>query len=291
MSSLSAARADNYYYPKEWRPEHGSINAFHKSHPLGKRARHLDDGVLIVRFEMPFNVWCTHCDTHIGRGVRYNAKKRKVDMYYTTSIYEFCMPCAQCKGEMVIRTDPANRGYALVSGVRQKVEQFRSEDVETEQLNEPEVGQRLQDDPFFRLEHERQDKARAQKRSTGLQAILDTQEAQYKDDYASNAALRTKFRKEKRVIARKQKVLERLGLPMPIVEAEPDDRLRARAVVFKRSSRGSNTTSSAPADAFHCFGESKATSLLHRMKAAKASASRSSSKLKGHKSRKVQRSS
>ena len=89
MSSLAAARADNFYYPPGWDPSKGSINKFQKSHPLGARASQIDKGILVVRFEMPFNVWCTNCETHIGKGVRYNAKKKKVAMYFTTIIYEF----------------------------------------------------------------------------------------------------------------------------------------------------------------------------------------------------------
>ena len=27
-------------------------------HPLRERARKLDQGILVIRFEMPFNVWC-----------------------------------------------------------------------------------------------------------------------------------------------------------------------------------------------------------------------------------------
>lgn len=70
------------------------------------------------RFEMPYNIWCDGCKNHIGMGecegnidlfsdsnknlfiivlqhvgfffcsgVRYNAEKKKVGMYYTTPIY------------------------------------------------------------------------------------------------------------------------------------------------------------------------------------------------------------
>ena len=39
MSSLAAARADNYYYPKEWDPSWGSLNKYQNSHPLGIRAK------------------------------------------------------------------------------------------------------------------------------------------------------------------------------------------------------------------------------------------------------------
>ena len=53
----------------------------------------------IFRFEMPFNIWCGSnaedpdpnvkgCRKHIGIGVRYNAEKTRVAMYYTTPVYQ-----------------------------------------------------------------------------------------------------------------------------------------------------------------------------------------------------------
>lgn len=30
MSSLAAARADNFYYPPEWTPKQGGLNKYHK---------------------------------------------------------------------------------------------------------------------------------------------------------------------------------------------------------------------------------------------------------------------
>lgn len=52
-----------------------------------------------LRFEMPFNIWCGSnaedsdpnvkgCRKHIGIGVRYNAEKTRVAMYYTTPVYQ-----------------------------------------------------------------------------------------------------------------------------------------------------------------------------------------------------------
>lgn len=58
------------------------------------------------RFEMPFNVWCLGCNNHVGMGVRYNAEKKKIGMYYTTPLYEFRMKCHLCDNYFVIRTDP-----------------------------------------------------------------------------------------------------------------------------------------------------------------------------------------
>ena len=80
MSSLAAARADNFYHPPDWDPRKKS-RAEHaagvtskqdkwKAHPLRERAKKLHtEGVLTIRFEMPFNVRCVGCDNHIAKGV------------------------------------------------------------------------------------------------------------------------------------------------------------------------------------------------------------------------------
>ena len=63
----------NKYYPTDWRPEMGSINAYHGTHALRERANKLHLGILIIRFEMPYNIWCEGCKIHIGMGVRYTS--------------------------------------------------------------------------------------------------------------------------------------------------------------------------------------------------------------------------
>jgi hypothetical protein len=49
MSSLAAARADNFYYPPEWTPDQGGLNKFRGTHALGKRASKLNQGILVIR--------------------------------------------------------------------------------------------------------------------------------------------------------------------------------------------------------------------------------------------------
>jgi len=51
MSSLAAARADNFYYPPEWTPDQGGLNKFRGSNgALGKRASKLKtEGILVIR--------------------------------------------------------------------------------------------------------------------------------------------------------------------------------------------------------------------------------------------------
>ena len=55
----------------------------------------------------------------IGKGVRFNAEKKKCGNYYSTPLYSFSMKCPTCSGIMVIETDPKNCDYKLVSGTFQ----------------------------------------------------------------------------------------------------------------------------------------------------------------------------
>ena len=46
---------------------------YRKSHPLGDRARKLKEGGgVIVRFEMPWNVWCDGCKNYIAQGTIFS---------------------------------------------------------------------------------------------------------------------------------------------------------------------------------------------------------------------------
>ena len=116
MSSLAAARADSYYNPPDWDPRKQSRNEYHGAHALGARARKLDEGVLIVRFEMPFPVWCAGagCGHLIGRGVRFNAEKRAAGAHHSTKVWEFAMRAPCCAQRIVVATDPARGDFSLL---------------------------------------------------------------------------------------------------------------------------------------------------------------------------------
>jgi len=76
---MGERKGQNFYYPPDFDPKkHGSLNGYHGVHALRERARKMDRGILIIRFEMPYNIWCGGCKNHIGMGVRYNAEKTKV---------------------------------------------------------------------------------------------------------------------------------------------------------------------------------------------------------------------
>jgi coiled-coil domain-containing protein 130 len=127
MSTLAAARADNFYFPKDWDPSKGSLTTFYKTKKSGGKPPKFS-GVKdpsTIRFEMMFNVRCQGCGNSIGKGVRFNAKKKHVDTYLSTKIYEFSMPCHLCSHRFVIRTDPKNCDYLLVSGLDKRVSNLK----------------------------------------------------------------------------------------------------------------------------------------------------------------------
>ena len=230
MSSLAAAGSDNYYYPKGWDPSKGSINTFHKSHPLGKRAKDLHHGILVVRFEMPFNVWCTHCETHIGKGVRFNAKKKKTGMYFTTPIYSFELTCATCKGIMVVQTNPKESTYTMVSGIREQYPSLMT-DMPESHAEDAAVA------PFEALEKAVADKKIGEARESRLEKLLRLQKATTEDSYSSNSALRKSFRQQKKVIQAKKAYAKSLGLSIPLLDSTEEDRVTAASIVFKRSAK------------------------------------------------------
>ncbi|KAM0790931.1 hypothetical protein ACM66B_004238 [Microbotryomycetes sp. NB124-2] len=187
----------NKYYPPDYDPSHGSLNKYHGKHALGDRARKLDKGILIVRFELPFNIWCGNCNNHIGQGVRYNAEKSKVGNYYSTPIYNFRCKCHLCQHWFEIRTDPQNTRYVVHSGARQKNEEWDPAENGGIVLDEKPDGE--PPDAFAALEKTQKQKTKALSEAAHLQALEDDRATHWQDPYAASQILRNKFRKNKKV--------------------------------------------------------------------------------------------
>lgn len=237
---MADRKATNKYIPPDFDPKkHKSINSYRNSHPLRERARKLDQGILVVRFEMPFNVWCLNCDAHIGAGVRYNAEKKKVGSYYSTSIMEFQMKCHLCSGMLVIRTDPENRTYKCVSGVRKKVEDYEISSEETGQkkpLTESE-REKMDQDAFYRLEHLEADKANAIDAAHDLDAIKTLNERQWKETWNQARKLRNEFKEKKKndiLSWREDEQLKRkFGLGIDLLSSSDHDGAEAKKASIK----------------------------------------------------------
>jgi Saf4/Yju2 protein len=91
----------------------------HGHHRFGDRARKLDQGILIIRFEMPFNVWCDGCGDLIGKGVRFNAEKKQAGTYMSSKRWAFTMR-HHCGCRITVVTDPKNHDMVVESGAKRK---------------------------------------------------------------------------------------------------------------------------------------------------------------------------
>ncbi|KAI9016393.1 hypothetical protein CLU79DRAFT_805358 [Phycomyces nitens] len=216
----------------------GSVNTFVGKHPLGDRARKIDQGILVVRFELPFNIWCTGCDQHIGKGVRYNAEKKKIGNYYSTAILQFRMKCHLCSGWIEIHTDPKaqNAKYLVVSGARQKMEEWEAEDSEAIKLEDPEIKEKMESDPMYRLEHGIKDKKVWDDAVPVLTQIQRLNDSHWEDPYSQSQQLRRKFRQEKKLEKAVEDETNRLrdkhSLHIPLVAIDPQDDIKAKLVDY-----------------------------------------------------------
>jgi coiled-coil domain-containing protein 130 len=236
MSSLAAARADNFYYPPEWTPQMGGISKFQGSKGKNQYEQHG-----IIRFELPFDAWCLGCGTHMTKGLRFNAKKEKDGKYFTTQIWAFTMKCFSCEQRFVIKTDPQNATYDMAEGIR-KHEQDFTPDVDDSLIvaTSDETKQLIATDPMFRLQHVEEDKQKTLSAKERMVALMEVQDAQFKDYYDANSLLRNKNRKrKKRDIELKNEGAAR-GLAFPLLEPSQQDSDAAKEVVFKRTPTAGN---------------------------------------------------
>ena len=190
------------------------------------------------RFELPFNIWCSGCDRHLARGVRFNAEKKQIGKYYSTAILSFRMKCPSCSNWIEIHTNPKISEYQVVEGGSRKNEDFTAEEagIEGTRLS-GEESEKLESNPFFRLEHEAKDQRRAKEQLPRLQSL---QEAKYfvcKDDWAASKEARKSFREQKRRAEEELKAEDAFkdrsgGLSIKLVTEHPEDREAAKEIDF-----------------------------------------------------------
>ncbi|XP_011161212.2 coiled-coil domain-containing protein 130 homolog [Solenopsis invicta] len=238
---MGERKGTNLYYPPDYDPRAGGLNKFLGTHALRERARKLHMGILIIRFEMPYNIWCNGCENHIGMGVRYNAEKKKIGMYYSTPLYQFRMKCHLCDNHFEIKTDPANLDYVIVSGARRQENRWDPKQNEQVVPETKEVSCRLYDDAMYKLEHGIEDKKVAKSRDSALEGALAMNESIWKDDYSSNCAVRALFRERKKELKKKQAddhaLLKKTGLDIDLVNEHEDDIKLAKLLTPKKDVR------------------------------------------------------
>lgn len=229
---MGERKGQNKYYPPDYDPKAGGLNRFLGTHALRERARKIHLGIIIIRFEMPYNIWCEGCKNHIGMGVRYNAEKTKVGMYYSTPVYQFRMKCHLCDNHFEIKTDPGNLDYEIVSGARRQ--ENRWDPTQNGQVvpDTKETQRRLFDDPMYKLEHVATDQKKNDDAKPRLFKLYERNHYIWDDDYTANSKLRAEFRLRKKELKteaeRDQALLTKSSLDIELLpESDQDSRLAA----------------------------------------------------------------
>ncbi|KAK7975618.1 hypothetical protein PG989_014081 [Apiospora arundinis] len=218
-----------------------SGNQVNRKHALGNRASKLaSQGILTVRFEMPFAVWCGHCPkpTIIGQGVRFNAEKKKVGNYYSTPIYSFRMRHVECGGAIEIRTDPQNTAYEVVEGGKRREDREPDGDGQVEILTDKEREQ-LRSSAFAKLEQTIKDREQLEHAKLRIEELEDASQRAWEDPYEQNRRLRKEFRVGRHAREKEGRAAEdlrdRMSLGIELVPAHDDDARRAALVEFAGS--------------------------------------------------------
>ncbi|KAM0251286.1 hypothetical protein ACHAQJ_008277 [Trichoderma viride] len=219
-----------------------SGNKLNKKHPLGNRASKLaSHGILTVRFEMPFPIWCSHCPkpTIIGQGVRFNAEKKRAGNYYTTPIWSFRFRHVVCGGWIEMRTDPKNTAYVVVEGATKR-------DLGEDKILPGEEGQAvimtdeereaLRKNAFASLEKTIADRERLKLATERIDDLEDLSKKHWDDPYAQNQRLRKAFRvgrkEREKMAASTEDLKDRMGLGIDLLPEREEDAKRAALVDF-----------------------------------------------------------
>lgn len=224
-----------------------SHNQVSSKHALGARASKSHLGILTVRFEMPFPIWCTACPkpTIIGQGVRFNAEKKKVGNYYSTPIYSFRMKHIACGGTIEIRTDPKNTAYVVAEGARKRdLGEDKVEEGDVKILTQEEREER-RNNAFASLEGKNEDRERLEMAKERIEELQDVQDAHWDDPYEQNRKLRRAFRvgrksREKDAIAA-QSLQDKMSFGYDLLPENEDDARRAGTIDFGPDDSGLST--------------------------------------------------
>lgn len=229
MSSLAATQADGMYIPNDY-IESGaykkkSLNQYNKSKGHNQFLQRN-----VCRFELPFDGFCTgaNCNDIVGKGTRFNAHKAHVDDYFTTKIYEFTTRCRKCgEVEFKIRTNPKERTFDYISGIRKKVEEFDSADAGTHGVIDTELGNGILQYKHGKLQGDDQTTAvstslnllernvaghrKVQTEHEYMESLLELNSWK-EEDADANANIRATFRKDRKAKKRRLKDASSMGL-------------------------------------------------------------------------------
>ncbi|KAJ9640527.1 Protein saf4 [Coniosporium apollinis] len=241
-----------------------SANQVSGKHALGARARNISQGILTVRFEMPFHIWCGTCPkpTIIAQGVRFNAEKKKVGNYHSTPIWAFRMKHAACGGVIEIRTDPRNAEYVVTEGAKRR-DYGEEKGVEGQEggvgvILTEEERERRRNDAFAALEGKVAEKEQVKVDRDRIDELKSLKDKDWDDPYAASRRLRKTFRVERKIQARKAEQTEalrdKMSLGIELLEETEADRTRARLIEFGDLGSGTSDVAKAAAKPLFATG-------------------------------------
>jgi coiled-coil domain-containing protein 130 len=260
MSSLAAARADNFYRPP---PESGVPGD--GSNAAGKRAKgSKNKGVQVVRFEMPFDVWCGGCDSSIAQGVRFNAEKCRVGNYFSSTIWGFRMKAPCCKRVIEIHTNPKETDYDVVSGARRKASTMIHEKEGEGDIRDGDAGGDMggkRGSGIAKLERSMMKERAIFEQRQDLERLKEISYDRYGEDVEKNRELRRSMRNARNEMRKRERRRDELGLSkeVALLPETALDRLRASAVVFQSRSRASTAKRRRDIMSTSIFGGEKRT--------------------------------
>eukprot|EP01016_Furgasonia_blochmanni_P051558 TRINITY_DN8131_c0_g1_i2.p1 TRINITY_DN8131_c0_g1~~TRINITY_DN8131_c0_g1_i2.p1 ORF type:complete len:226 (+),score=56.87 TRINITY_DN8131_c0_g1_i2:312-989(+) len=167
----------------------------------------------------------------IGKGVRFNAEKKQVGKFHSTKIWEFSMNCHLCSNKIKCQTDPENTDYKFVEGAYKILD--TSEATDAEFIRDPKEVERIRNDPFAKLENQKEDIEKAETGNQKIKEILEIQE-KHKDNYDLNLMLRKRFRQEKKQLEEEETVKKQpKNFGMELLPPTAMDKITAEKIRYK----------------------------------------------------------
>ncbi|CAK64658.1 unnamed protein product (macronuclear) [Paramecium tetraurelia] len=147
----------------------------------------------------------------IAKGVRFNAAKREVGKFHSTTILQFSMLCPSCKNTIVCKTDPENCDYNYTEGA---LSTEKATDMEF--IPDPEQKIKEQSNAMYKLERE-VEKVKQNNLAPVLEDLQKYRLENWKDDFEKNLMLRRKLKEDKikdAIIEEEKNRVKNFGLPM-----------------------------------------------------------------------------
>ncbi len=231
---MAERKSQQKYYPWDYDPSKGSLNTQQGQHALRDRARKLSSGILVVRIELPFNVWCGTCETHLAKGVRFNAEKKQCGSYLSSKVYEFRFRCQACSGVIVMRTDPKGGDFVIAEGGRRRADEWVPDVADQQFMVPPPMSaterQRVETDAFAKVEKRVDDQRAAAAAKPRLEQLEELRRADWQDDFARNRQLRARLRAVKHDARARLEAGRARGIEVPLLDADDADRALSHTV-------------------------------------------------------------